>query len=180
MILNRATVAGAFLAIAALAGPAMAQSDAPAGLGCGPAMAVPSDPVARAKLEAETRRVALAFVQSGVEAQDKMITPGALFWALGLGYMDRSKYIELHTLKGGSARGMPTSHKQTINHVIVQGDLADIDMENLVVWPDFTYNQKYNNLFQVRNGKICLLKLYADAEMAKHIMPKLESSVQKK
>jgi hypothetical protein len=154
------------------------ESAPPAGAGCGPALVI-SNPAERAKVEAQTRAVALAFVKGSVEEQDKLLAPNALFWALGFGYLDRSQYVALHKPKSGVVRGAPTSHKQTIYHVVVDGDVADIDMENYVVWPDFTYNQQYNNLFQVRDGKICLAKLFSNPDMAKAMLPDVKNYIKK-
>jgi hypothetical protein len=178
-MLKRAVAAAFAVCLAATAGSALAQSAPPAGAGCGPEIAAPATAAARAQMEANTKKIALAFVSGTVEAQDKLLAPNALFWALGIGYLDRSQYVALHSPKTGPSRGAPTGHKQTINHVIVQNDLATVDMENLVSWPDFTYDQKYNTLIQVRGDKICLLKIFSDSSMAKKMLPDIDKSVSK-
>jgi hypothetical protein len=182
-MLNKAAVAGLSLALSAIAGPAMAQSaDAPAGLGCGPNMGEGKTPAARAEIEAVTRRVAEGFVHGTVQDQDRLIAPNAIFWALGLGYLDRSKYVEIHHPTTGPMKNMPKplSHKMTFNSVVVEGEYAVVDMENKVVLPDFTYDQYYSTHVQVQNGKICNLKEFTDFTMAKKFFPNIESYIIKK
>ncbi|MDB5423243.1 MAG: hypothetical protein JWQ29_659 [Phenylobacterium sp.] len=177
-MLNKGVVAGLCLALAAAAGPALG-ADAPLpGKGCKPST-LPAGG-ARAKVEADTRRVAMAFAKGGVEEQDRLLAPNALFWALGIGYLDRAQYIAMHQPKSGPVRSKPTSYKQTINYVLTEGQMADIDMEKYVVWPDFTYDQKYNILFQVQDGQICLLKIFSNSAMAKAMLPDIEKSVEAK
>jgi hypothetical protein len=180
-MLNKATIAGLCLAVAAaLAGPVMAaDASAPAGAGCGPDIAQSANPEVRAKVEANTRKLALGFAQGTVEEQDALLAPNALFWALGIGYLDRSQYVALHRPGKGPTTTKPISAKQTLNHVVVQNDLASVDIEKYVVWPTFTYDQKYNILFQVRGDKICLLKIYSDSSMAKKMLPDIDKSVTK-
>jgi ketosteroid isomerase-like protein len=180
---NKVAIVGLCLGLSAVAGPCMAQSaDAPAGLGCGPNKGDGKTPAERAQIEAVTRRVAEGFVHGTVQQQDELIAPNAIFWALGLGYLDRSKYVEIHNPKVGPMkdRPKPLSHKMTFNSVVVEGEYGVVDMENKVVFPTFTYDQYYSTHVQVQNGKICNLKEFTDSSMAKGLLPDIQSYIIKK
>jgi hypothetical protein len=182
-MMRKVAIAGLYLSLSALAGPSMAQSaDSPAGLGCGPNRGEGKTPAERAEIEAVTRRVAEEFVHGTVQDQDRLLAPKAIFWALGLGYLDRSKYVEIHNPKMGPIkdRPKPVSHKMTFNSVVVEGEYAVVDMENKLVLPDFTYDQYYSTHFQVQNGQICNLKMFDDANMAARFLPEVKNYVIKK
>jgi hypothetical protein len=149
--------------------------------GCGPSVTEGLSKDQLAKMTDATRAVALKFFKSNPDEQDKLLTPDARIWSLGIGEIDRSKWVELHNPKaGGSDRGKPLSHKQAINYVTVEGDRAAVDMENYVVFKDFTYDQKYHNLVVVRDGKVCLLKIFANSDMGKKLLPDIEDYARKK
>lgn len=142
------------------------------GNGCEPRVTDGLDHEQMAKMEQKTRAVALKFFKSAPETQDEMLTQDARIWSLGIGEIDRSKWIELHHPKGnGPDRGRPEAYEQTINHVTVEGDRAAVDMENYVTFKDFTYDQKYHNLVVVRDGKVCLLKIFASSELGEKLLP---------
>jgi uncharacterized protein len=128
-----------------------------------------------------TRAVALKFFKSTPDEQDKLLTPNAYIWSVGIGEIDRARYGELHKPRPGqSDHGKPLSHKQIFNYVTVEGDRAAVDMENYAVFKDFTYDQKYHNLVIVRDGKVCALKIYANVELAKQLMPDIDKYVKPK
>jgi hypothetical protein len=182
-MLSKLATVGLFVALTTSAGAVLAQSaDAPAGLGCGPGKGEGKTPAERAAIEAQTRRVAEGFVHGTVADQDRLIAPNAIFWALGLGYLDRSKYVEIHTPKAGPLENKPKplSRKMTFNSVVVEGEYAVVDMENKIVFQNFTYNQFYSTHFQVQDGKICNLKMFSDSSMAKGLLPNIESYIIKK
>jgi hypothetical protein len=153
----------------------------PSAKGCGPSVTEGLSAAQLAKMTEATRAVALKFFKSGPEEQDKLLTPDAYVWSVGIGEIDRSKWNELHQPKpGGPDHGKPLSHKQTINYVTVEADRAAIDMENYVQFKDFTYDQKYHNLVIVRDGKVCELKIYANVDLGKKLVPDINNYVQKK
>ena len=178
-MMSKGTVAALCLAVAAVAGPAWSADAPPTAKGCGPSVGQGRTAAERAAIEARTLKAAMGFAKGTVEEQDALLAPDALFWALGIGYLNRDQYVAMHKPGSGPARGKPTSYKQTINNVIVQGDKAAIDMDKLVVWPDFTYDQHYSIIYQVQNDKICLLKIFSSSSMAKAMLPDIEKSVAK-
>jgi ketosteroid isomerase-like protein len=182
-MLNKAVITGVCIVLTGAAGAALAQSaDAPPGLGCGPNKGDGKTPAERAAIEAVTRKVAEGFVHGTVQDQDRLLAPNAIFWALGLGYLDRSKYVEIHHPKAGPLQDTPKplSHKMTYNSVVVEGEYAVVDMENKMVFPNFTYDQYYSTHVQVQDGKICNLKEFTDSSMAKGLFPNINSYIIKK
>jgi ketosteroid isomerase-like protein len=115
--------------------------------------------------------VAEAF--SNTRSEKEFLAPNAIWWAAGVGYIDPEKFF---TTKHGPDRGPPLSYKNTVHGITVEGDRAAIEMSHLVVWPDFTYDQHYHNLIVVRNGKICLLKMFTDTSMSKKLVPDLKGT----
>jgi hypothetical protein len=145
---------------------------------CGPSVTEGLSSEALAKMTADTRAVALKFFQASPDEQDRMLTPTAYIWSVGIGELDRARYVELHKPRSGQPdHGQPISHQRTTNFVIADGDRAAIDMENYVVFKDFTYDQKYHNLIVVRGGKVCALKIYSDTDMARRLIPDIDKFV---
>jgi hypothetical protein len=137
---------------------------------CGPSVTRGRSPEEIAKITAETRKVAIAVSKSGNEKD--FLAPNAIWWSSGLGYIDPKVFFSGRTTVP-STRGKPTSYKNSVDGITVEGDRAAIEMSHYVVWPDFTYDQHYHNLIIVRNGKVCLLKMFLDSTMSKQLMPGL-------
>jgi ketosteroid isomerase-like protein len=149
---------------------------------CGaPRVAADLTPAQLTSMRDTTRAIALKFFKSTADDQDKMLAPNAFIWSVGIGEIDRGRYSELHRARPGQPdRGKPIARKQTFNYVTVDGNRAAVDMENYVEFKDFIYDQKYHNLVIVRDGKICALKIYADVEQAKKLVPDISSYVKPK
>jgi hypothetical protein len=136
---------------------------------CGPSITKGRSPEEIAKITEETRRVAIAVSKSGNEKD--YLAPNAIWWSSGLGYIDPKEFFA-HPMP--MTRGKPTAYKNSVEGITVEGDRAAIEMSHYVVWPDFTYDQHYHNLIIVRNGKVCLLKMFLDSNMSKQLMPGLK------
>jgi ketosteroid isomerase-like protein len=148
---------------------------------CGPSVTAGLSTAQLLKMNEATRAVALKFFKSTPDEQDKLLTPNAYIWSVGIGEIDRTRYGELHKPRPGRPdHGKPSARKQTFNYVTVDGDRAAVDMENYAVFKDFTYDQKYHNLVIVRDGKVCALKIYSDVEQAKQLVPDITNYVKPK
>ena len=149
---------------------------------CGaPLVAADFTPAQLTSMRDSTRAIALKFFKSTPDDQDKMLAPSAFIWSVGIGEIDRGRYSELHKARPGQPdHGKPIAHRQTFNYVTVEANRAAVDMENYVEFKDFTYDQKYHNLVIVRDGKICALKIYADVEQAKILVPDINNYVKPK
>jgi hypothetical protein len=149
---------------------------------CGaPLVAADFTPAQLSSMRDATRAIALKFFKSTPDEQDKMLAPNAFIWSVGIGEIDRGRYGELHKPRPGQPdHGKPIAHRQTFNYVTVDANRAAVDMENYVQFKDFTYDQKYHNLVIVRDGKVCALKIYADIEQAKNLVPDITNYVKPK
>jgi hypothetical protein len=149
---------------------------------CGaPLVAADFTPAQLSSMRDTTRAIALKFFKSTPDEQDKMLAPNAFIWSVGIGEIDRSRYGELHKPRPGQPdHGKPIARKQTFNYVTVDANRAAVDMENYVQFKDFTYDQKYHNLVIVRDGRVCALKIYADVEQARNLMPDITNYVKAK
>jgi hypothetical protein len=149
---------------------------------CGaPLVAADFTPAQLTSMRDTTRSIAMKFFKSTPDDQDKMLAPNAFIWSVGIGEIDRGRYSELHKARPGQPdHGKPITRKQTFNYVTVDGNRAAVDMENYAEFKDFTYDQKYHNLVIVRDGKICALKIYADVEQAKKLVPDITNYVKPK
>jgi hypothetical protein len=149
---------------------------------CGaPLVATDFTPAQLTSIRDTTRAIALKFFKSTPDDQDKMLASNAFIWSVGIGEIDRSRYSELHKARPGQPdHGKPIARRQTFNYVTVDGNRAAVDMENYVEFKDFTYDQKYHNLVIVRDGKVCALKIYADVEQAKTLVPDITNYVKPK
>jgi hypothetical protein len=136
---------------------------------CGPSITKGRSPEEIDKITEETRKVAIAVSKSGNEKD--YLAPNAIWWSSGLGYIDPKDFFA-HPMP--MTRGKPTSYKNSVEGITVEGDRAAIEMSHYVVWPDFTYDQHYHNLIIVRNGKVCLLKMFLDSSMSRQLMPGLK------
>jgi uncharacterized protein len=136
---------------------------------CGPSITKGRSPEEIAQIEEETRKVAIAVSKSGNEKE--YLAPNAIWWSSGIGYIDPKEFFA-HPMP--MTRGKPTAYKNSVEGITVEGDRAAIEMSHYVVWPEFTYDQHYHNLIIVRNGKVCLLKMFLDSNMSKQLMPGLK------
>jgi hypothetical protein len=181
-LLSAALALGVHSAMAADAGSSGEVLAAATEKACGaPPVAADFTPAQLASMRDTTRAIALKFFKSTPDEQDKMLAPNAFIWSVGIGEIDRARYSELHKARPGQPdHGKPIAHKQTFNYVTVDANRAAVDMENYVQFKDFTYDQKYHNLVIVRDGKICALKIYADVEQAKNLVPDITNYVKPK
>jgi ketosteroid isomerase-like protein len=137
---------------------------------CGPSITKGRSPEEIAKITEETRKVAIMVSKSSNEKD--FLAPNAIWWSLGLGYIDPKEFFAHPPVPMN--RGKPTSFSNTVEGITVEGDHAAIEMSHRVVWPDFTYDQHYHNLIIVRNGKVCVFKMFLDSNMSKQLMPGLK------
>jgi hypothetical protein len=136
---------------------------------CGPSVTKGRTPEQIAEITEQTRKVAIAVSKSSNEKD--WLAPNAIWWSSGLGYIDPKEFF---SHPPAMARGKPTAYKSSVEGITVEGDRAAIEMSHYVSWPDFTYDQHYHNLIIVRNGKVCLLKMFLDSSMSKQLMPGLK------
>jgi hypothetical protein len=162
-------VAGSFTSLVCVAAQANTPPVADVERACGPSITQGRSPEEIAKITEETRKVAIAVSKSSNEKD--FLAPNAIWWSSGLGYIDPKEFFA-HPMP--MTRGRPTSYRNSVDGITVEGDRAAIEMSHYVVWPDFTYDQHYHNLIIVRNGKVCLLKMFLDSSMSKQLMPGLK------
>jgi ketosteroid isomerase-like protein len=121
-----------------------------------------------AKITEATRKVAIAVSKSSNELD--FLAPNAIWWSQGVGYIDPKEFFSGKTAVP-STRGKPTSYKSSVEGITVEGDRAAIEMSHYAAWPDFIYDQHYHNLIIVRNGKVCLFKMFLDSALSQKMMP---------
>jgi uncharacterized protein len=168
-------IASCTLSLATLSTAPCAHADTPPAAdlerACGPSITKGKSAAEIAKITAETRKVAAAVAKSSNEKD--FLAPHALWWSAGVGYIDPNEFFSKPM---PMTRGRPVSYSNTVEGITVEGDIAALEMSHRVVWPDFTYDQHYHNLIVVRDGKVCLYKMFLDENMSHQLMPGIKGT----
>jgi ketosteroid isomerase-like protein len=102
---------------------------------------------------------------------DGLLSPDAVWWILGHGFRDRSRFLETlnKAAEGMSANGPLeiTSARNDLLALLADGDRAAIEFERDIVWDGGGYHQNYHLALQVSDGKVVSLREYASGAAAK-------------